>query len=288
MLISVVLAVYNGSQTLQRCIFSVIQQTYPSVELIIIDGGSTDGSIEIIRHNQKSINYWDSAPDRGIYHAWNKAIPHARGEWICFLGADDFFWAPDVLERMLPHLQTAYPACRVVYGKVNIVGENESVLYTIGEPWEKAGPHFKTRMSIPHPGTMHHRHLFEKHGLFDESFRVTGDYEFLMRELLDGRAHHVPGFVVAGMQHGGVSKRPETTPMVLREIARARRKNGLKIFSLHLASRWCRVWFRMVLTKCFGPKIGAGAADFYRICNGKPRLWTLIEKDEDQARTDRR
>jgi glycosyltransferase involved in cell wall biosynthesis len=81
-LISVIVAVYNGAKTLQRCIDSVSDQTYPNKELIIIDGGSTDGTIEIIRSNQDQITYWQSEPDNGIYHAWNKALDHASGDGI--------------------------------------------------------------------------------------------------------------------------------------------------------------------------------------------------------------
>ena len=103
-LISVVIAVYNGKATLQQCLDSVTQQTYSHVELIVIDGGSTDGTVDLIRANAQKIAYWISEPDRGIYNAWNKALAQAKGDWICFLGADDYLWNAQVIERMAEQL----------------------------------------------------------------------------------------------------------------------------------------------------------------------------------------
>ena len=94
--ISIIVAVYNSKKTLQRCIDSVFSQTYPHKELIIIDGGSTDGTVDILRANNDKITYWKSEPDNGIYQAWNKALDHAKSDWICFLGADDYLWKPKV------------------------------------------------------------------------------------------------------------------------------------------------------------------------------------------------
>ncbi len=80
-LISVIMAVYNGADSVRRCIDSVSAQTYQNRELIIIDGGSQDGTTDILKKNNDKITYWESKKDRGIYHAWNKALKHARGEW---------------------------------------------------------------------------------------------------------------------------------------------------------------------------------------------------------------
>ena len=78
--ITIVIAVFNGAKTLERAIESVARQTYPYKELIVMDGGSTDGTVEILKRYGATIKYWESKPDRGIYHAWNKALDHAEGE----------------------------------------------------------------------------------------------------------------------------------------------------------------------------------------------------------------
>ena len=88
-MISVIVAVYNGQATLKQCLDSVTQQTYENTELIVIDGGSTDGTVDLLRANQEKIAYWISEPDRGIYNAWNKALTQARGDWICFLRSEE-------------------------------------------------------------------------------------------------------------------------------------------------------------------------------------------------------
>src|SRR5690606_34585060 len=94
---SVVISVFNGAKTLQKCLDSVAGQTYAARELIVIDGGSTDGTQQILRHNAGRLAYWVSEPDRGTYHAWNKALAQASGDWSCFLGADDYLWEPATL-----------------------------------------------------------------------------------------------------------------------------------------------------------------------------------------------
>ena len=88
-LISIVTVVYNGVTTLEKTILSVLRQTYPNIEYIIIDGGSTDGTLEIINKYREQLTYWISEPDNGIYDAMNKALKIVKGDWVYFLGSDD-------------------------------------------------------------------------------------------------------------------------------------------------------------------------------------------------------
>jgi glycosyltransferase involved in cell wall biosynthesis len=87
--ICTVVGVRNGARTLQRCIDSVRNQAHPHKGLIIVDGKSTDGTVEILSCNANAISWCISEPDIGIYAAWNKALLHVKGEWICFPGTDD-------------------------------------------------------------------------------------------------------------------------------------------------------------------------------------------------------
>ena len=96
---SIIVAVLNGENTLEKCIESVNNQSFPHKELIIFDGKSTDRTVEILKNSEKKIAYWESKTDRGIYHAFNTAIRHAKGDWIYFLGSDDtFFFRPRCLK----------------------------------------------------------------------------------------------------------------------------------------------------------------------------------------------
>lgn len=154
-LISIIVAVFNGAKTLQQCIDSVAQQTYANRELIIIDGGSTDGTVDLLKANDEQIKYWVSEPDKGIYNAWNKGLSQAKGDWICFLGTDDYFWDAQVLERMAELLEKLPPDIRVAYSQIILLNNNGESLYPIGEPWEKIKNRFKQVMCIPHQGPRH-------------------------------------------------------------------------------------------------------------------------------------
>lgn len=232
-LISVIVAVYNGSKTLQRCIDSVSHQTYSNIELIIIDGASTDGTVDILKANNDKIAYWESKPDDGIYNAWNKALDHVSGEWIYFLGSDDYLWKSDVFEEMAAHLTKAGSEnINLVYGQVARVTANDEICCVDGEPWDHTwnGIIIDGVCTFTHQGMFHHRSLFEIYGKFDESYKIVGDYELLVRAFKEGGdALFVSGLVVAGMQTGGVTA---NCTKLVKETARARRNNQLKVFTI--------------------------------------------------------
>ena len=269
--ISVVVAVLNGVGTLQRCLDSVFHQTFRDWEVIIVDGGSSDGTVELIERNAPSIHHWESEPDRGICHAWNKALRHARGRWICFLGADDRFRALDVLERMARHLARAEGTYRVVYGSVHVVDASGVVLGTFGRPWDDARRDFRHHMAIPHQATFHHRSLFQRHGVFDERFRICGDYELLLRELASHDAWFVPDLVAVEMHAGGLSDRPASGVTMAKEFHRARRMHDLTRLPEALSFRLFRARSRRFLIKAIGPRATDAVAGAYRIVARRPR-----------------
>jgi glycosyltransferase involved in cell wall biosynthesis len=225
-MISVVIAVRNGALTLQRCLDSVFAQSGSTVELVVIDGASSDGTQDIIELNRTSVAYSVSESDTGVSDAWNKALEHVRGDWVIFLGADDVLRDPEVMRRAADRLAAA-GTTRVVYGRVEVMDSDGTVRHTIGRPWSDARRDFMTRMSIPHQGTFHHRSLFEEHGRFDTSFRIVGDYEFLLRELITNDALYIPDLIITQMGAGGLSDRPETREIMAREFFRARQMHGL-------------------------------------------------------------
>jgi glycosyltransferase involved in cell wall biosynthesis len=225
--ISVVIAVRNAATVIGRAIDSVVAQDYPRVELIVIDGASTDGTHEIIEERADRIAFTLSEPDRGVYDAWNKALDRVTGDWTCFLGADDRFAASDVLTRAATRLALLPEATRVAYATVHVVDRAGDVTAVIGEPWEQSRLPFRERMTVPNPATFYHHTLFEVHGGFDESYRIVGDYEFLMRELLHHDAAFIPDLVAVLMDPGGLSDDPRSRLLRLREIATARHRHGL-------------------------------------------------------------
>ena len=275
-LISIIVAVFNGSKTLQQCIDSVAQQTYPNKELIIIDGGSKDGTIDLLEANKEMISYWISEPDRGIYNAWNKGLAKAKGEWICFLGADDFFWDVQVLERMSEQLEILPTAIRVAYGQIMLLSENGESLYPVGESWQKIKGHFMQVPLIPHPGAMHRRSLFERHGQFDESFRIAGDYELLLRELKTADAVFVSGLITVGMRQGGISSNPANSLLAMQEMRRAQRMHGQRLPGWLWLKALARVYVRLLLCRLFGDRLARNILDVFRRIMKLPPYWTKI------------
>lgn len=257
-LISIIVAVYNCKATLQQCIDSVAQQTYPNKELIIIDGGSKDGTVELLEKNRSKFSYWVSEPDRGIYNAWNKGLEQTHGEWICFLGADDYFWDATVLERMVVQLEKLPKKIRVAYGKIMLISDDgQSPPRPIGESWElvKASFKFKSYMNIPHVGTMHRRSLFEQHGKFDESFRIAGDYELLLRELKTGDAVFISDIITAGQRLGGISTDAGNYLRALQEVWRAQRMHGQLLPGKFFLKEVGREYLRLLLLNVLGKRL---------------------------------
>jgi len=273
-LISIIIAVFNGAKTLQQCIDSAVQQTYANKELIIIDGGSKDGTVDVLESNREQIGYWVSEPDSGIYNAWNKGLLQAKGEWICFLGADDFFWDAQVLDRMASQLMMIPPDIRVAYGQIMLLNNDGKDLYPIGEPWKEVKERFKQVMSIPHPGLMHRRSLFEQHGNFDESFRIGGDYELLLRELKKADAAFVSDIIMIGMRQGGLSSSPANSIESMWDIRRAQKMHGLYFPGFFWVMAITRVYMRLILWNSIGERMTRKFIDFGRRVKGLPPYWT--------------
>lgn len=273
-LLTVIVAVFNGAKTLQQCIDSVAHQSYPNKELIIIDGGSKDDTVDLLKTNQEKISYWISEQDKGIYNAWNKGLSKAKGEWICFLGADDYFWDAQVLERMAAQLAMITPHICVAYSQIMLLNIDGKALYPIGEPWEKIKDRFRQVMCIPHQGVMHRRSLFEQKGQFDESFRIAGDYELLLRELINGDAVFIPNLIITGMRQGGISSDPVNTLVTMREIRRAQRMHGQILPGWVWMAAMARVYVRLLLWRLLGEGVTRKALDIYRRMMGLPSYWT--------------
>lgn len=275
--ISIIMALYNRANSLGRCLESVKAQTYRNIELIVIDGGSSDGSLDILEQYKQVVDYWQSEPDTGIYNAWNKGLDHVTGDWVHFLGADDYFPEPDVLERAAQVIERSPQHIRVVYGKEAIVSESGEILTVWGEPWERICRRFMVSMILPHGAAFHHLSLFEDHGCFDESFRFVGDYEFLLRELKNCSAQFLPDMVVKAVTCYGVSKDWSLGVAVVREMARAKRMHG--IFPYHPG--WMVLMAKAVVKDLLKGTLGLSGTrhvvDSYRRLTGRSAMWTKMQ-----------
>jgi glycosyltransferase involved in cell wall biosynthesis len=224
LLISIITVCFNAVDYIEQTIQSVLSQNYPGIEYIIIDGGSTDGTVEIIRKYESGLHYWHSRPDRGIAHAFNLGVAQAQGDWFLFLNADDILLSPTVTERMVSHL-TLHNDADVVFGKmVSLTREQDAKPVPLckigGHPW--SWQEFRQGNMIPHQAAFTHRHFFDQVGCFDETFRIAMDYELFLRAHERLRAQFVP-LTIVGMRAGGQCV--NSIIATLQEFRRAQIKN---------------------------------------------------------------
>jgi len=198
-LVTVITAIYNGQLHVEECLESVLHQDYPNIEHIVLDGGSNDGTVDVLRRYDDRIGFWNSEPDKGVYDAWNKGLSKARGEWICFLGVDDQLLPGAVSAYM--KLAAANPQAEYLSSQVRWVHPS-GYERIIGCPW--AWPEFSRRMYVAHVGSMHRRTLYDRLGIYDTSYRSAADYELLLRARGQLKATHM-SITTAVMQAGGLS-----------------------------------------------------------------------------------
>lgn len=220
--VTVITATYNAEKHLNKCMLSIFNQSYRDIEYIIIDGGSTDNTVKLIESHQQKLAYWISEPDDGIYDAWNKGIKKANGDWIVFVGADDEL-TPDAIQLYVNHI-LEHPNRKnleFVSSRIDLVDEDLRYIKTVGNSWN--WKEFKKKMITWHVGTFHAKQLFIKYGLFDTSYKISGDYELLLR----ARKHLCSSYfaqTTVKMRMGGVSGK--NLIKASKETYRAKIKNG--------------------------------------------------------------
>ncbi|WP_396150042.1 glycosyltransferase family 2 protein [Flavobacterium sp.] len=168
--ISVITVVYNAVATLEETILSVINQDFEDFEFIIIDGGSTDGTIEIIKKYQDKITLWISEPDKGIYDAMNKGIKIAKGDYVYFLGGDDLLYSNSVLNNICSKL---IDKNKIYYG--NVLFKTRNVIYD----GKFSALKIATR-NISHQSIFYPREIFNKYS-FDTKYKIFADYELNLK-----------------------------------------------------------------------------------------------------------
>ncbi|WP_216643661.1 glycosyltransferase family 2 protein [Spiribacter salilacus] len=212
-LISIITVTYNAQTHIREAIESVLSQTYPNVEYIIIDGVSTDGTLDIIRGYEDAIDHWISEPDEGIYNAMNKGISLASGDIIGLVNADDVIY-PDTLERVAAAL-SENPTAGFTMAPVELAHEDGKV-FGVASPLtdDELDTRMWKEMPCPHQGMYVKTEIYESLGLFDERYLLRADYDFLLRLLKADipfvRLDQPVGFFRSGGQSGGLSTWLET------------------------------------------------------------------------------
>ncbi|MEZ2334103.1 glycosyltransferase family 2 protein [Mucilaginibacter sp. RCC_168] len=205
MKLSLVTVVYNAQDTIRQCIQSVINQNYPNLEYIIIDGGSTDQTLSIIREYHKFIHILVSEPDNGIYDAMNKGISRATGDVVGILNADDHFADADVLRSVAAIF--AQHDIETLYGDLDIIDQHQQVI----RKWRSGKCNrnsFKLGFMPAHPTFYCRRNLFNQFGFYNPGHGSAADYELMLRLMY---LHQVKSFylkkVMVNMRAGGISSK---------------------------------------------------------------------------------
>lgn len=182
MKVSIITACYNSAATIKQTITSVLQQTYANIEYIIVDGGSTDNTLQIVKTMLPIFNgrlIYISEQDKGIYDAMNKGIRMATGDVVGILNSDDYFTAHDVIEKMVSSFTEDVAA---VYGDVHFVREDDTtnrVRYYSGvffTPWL-----VKFGFIAPHPSFYIRKSVYDKYGLYNIKYKISADFELVAR-----------------------------------------------------------------------------------------------------------
>lgn len=247
-LVSVITVCYNSATTLASTLASVANQSWQRFEHIIIDGGSTDGTIELIDNSGQNLTKVVSEPDHGIYDAMNKGLDLADGDIICFLNADDQYASPDVLSRVVLKMEE----CRLdaLLGDVAFFRNGNLDKLVRRYRSERFHPDRLAWGWMPaHPALFLRREVVERVGRFKTDYRIAGDFEFIVRVFSDKaiRYQHIPEVLVK-MQIGGVSTAGGRAKLVLnKEVLRACRENGINTNLLKILSKYPAKLLELVL-----------------------------------------
>lgn len=242
-LITIVTVSYNAVETIEKTILSVINQTYYNIEYIIVDGGSTDGTVDIIKKYVDKITYWVSEPDKGIYDAMNKGIIKASGQWINFMNVGDWFNNNNVISDVVSQINDN---AIIVYG--DIIKMLPDIQY-----YERAEPLtlLKRKMVFSHQATFVRTDYHKKY-LFDLSFRSSADYHFIYNSYYKRNVlfQYIPLLVANYDESDGMSKNNWT--LAYRENYRIWEIENNKVKLLLMEFKLCKIRLRK-LVKSFLP-----------------------------------
>lgn len=225
MKLSIITINYNNAEGLERTLNSVLTQTYRNIEHIIVDGGSTDGSVEIIKEYADASKHtviWSSEKDKGIYNAMNKGIRKANGAYVQILNSGDIFAAPDVVERMVAEIEKIeYP--EFIYGNMirkdyatgKIEGKSKEVEYSLRQYYSS---------TMNHDCCYIHRSVYEKYGLYDENLKIVSDWKWFLQAIGLGEVKpvyvdiDVTIFDASGISETNLELRNKERRQVLEEV----------------------------------------------------------------------
>ena len=209
--ISIITINYNNLKGLKKTVESVLSQSWKEFEYIVIDGGSTDGSVDYIKKNKDKFDIWISEPDKGVYHAMNKGIQKATGEYLIFLNSGDHFYKKNVLQKNEIHLKNY----DLIYFNQYVVGSNKKFIKDYPDSLSFA---YFLKDNLPQQATFIKRKLFDITGLFKEDFKIVADWKFFIECVCKYQVSyfHVDKILTV-FYLGGLSSLPENMKVIYEE-----------------------------------------------------------------------
>ncbi len=225
MKISIITVSYNAVKTIEQTIQSVVNQTYDNIEYIIIDGGSIDGTVDIIKKYEDNIAYWVSEPDKGIYDAMNKGINVATGDVIGIINSDDWYATSHIIAEVVQMCDIH--DCDLVCGDMYYFDERGNPLNVnkcISKPMLSE---LKKRMNIAHPTVFIKKNIYTKYGCFNTKYKVAADYDLMLRLSFAGVVAKYSPSVVVNFRLGGASS--SDSFYIINEVAKIRKNNHINV-----------------------------------------------------------
>ena len=247
--ITIITSTLNCAASLAATAASIRSQNHPALQWIVADGASHDSTLEVIRSNADIIAHWFSAPDTGIYDAWNKACRFIDGEWVLFLGAGDLLAAPQTLAQMASALSGLPADTAIAYGNVCQLSEGR-LLYRYGrvdpQRWDLHRP-----VLPAHQGVFQRAELLASPDPFDTTYRIAADSKFLLQALHNRAAVYVD-LDICHMEPGGVSADPRHALTMMREALRLQQDLDYRLPPLRRAWFVCRSYVKHYVFRRMG------------------------------------
>jgi len=246
-LVSVITVSLNSSATIRDAIQSVLNQSYHHIEYIVIDGGSTDGTVDIVNSFGEKISKFTSGHDSGIYDAINKGIRLATGNVVGILNSDDFFFNNDVISTIVANFDN--DNIDAIYGDAQFVNKKEITKIERYYSSKQFTPGmFKFGIMPAHPSFYVRRELFEKYGYYRTDYKIAADYELMIRFFYINKIRYkYIEMPFISMRTGGISNKSVKSRIILNmEVARACRENGIKTNYLLIFSKYFKKIFEFL------------------------------------------
>lgn len=232
MKVSIITVTYNAGKYLEKTLLSILSQSYSNIELIVIDGNSTDGTLEVLKKYQNQLAYI-SEPDSGIYDAMNKGVALATGDIVGILNSDDVLYENDTIEKIVKSFSLDIDC---IYGNVVIVNKLDQIVRKYNSS-NFILSDFEFGHMPPHPSFYVRKNLFQNFGFYNTSFKISADFDLLLRYLY---IHKIKSkFLnqnIVKMRDGGVSSTLKNKWLLNKEILCACREHKIRtnLFKIYL------------------------------------------------------